>query len=91
MIYIGRVRREELIEGDQDSDELDWEKLNQDGPDLEESAKEGKAIGAFGEVESRGAREEFLSDVLKAQNDYTKDSEAHVQHKTCCKRIGVSQ
>ena len=70
MIYIGRVRQEDLIEQDSDSEES-----NQDGLDLEESDKEHKAIGAFGDVESQGPREAFFSAVLKAQNDDTNEDE----------------
>ena len=64
MIYIGRVRLEDLIEEDSDSEES-----NQDGD------KEGKAIGAFGDVESQGSREASFSDVLEAQNDDTNEDE----------------
>lgn len=38
------------------------------------------AIGAFGDVDSQGAREAFFSDVLEAQNDDTNEDEVlHVK------------
>ena len=53
----GKVTQELLLEKDSESGELNTEELNQDGLNLEESAKEGKATKAFGAFESQGARE----------------------------------
>ena len=67
----GRVTQELLLEEDSESGESHTEELNQDGLDLEESAKEGKATKAFGDFESQGPREASFSEVLEAQNDDT--------------------
>ncbi len=54
--------------------------LNQDGLDLDELDKEGRAIGAFEDVESQGAREAFFSEILEAQIDDTdRDEVLHVK------------
>ena len=53
---------------------------NQEELDLEGSGKEGKAIGAFGDVESQVTRQAFFFDVLEAQTDDTNEDEVlHVK------------